>query len=183
MPTTRRTCSSTAPPATVGSPRWAIPAREGRGHGRGLDRPTTTSAAASPTRVPSWRLPLRARSILSTQLGNSYGTSSGTSFAAPYVGALAGLIRSVNPEHERPRGTSADHGLRGRRRVSEGFDNLTGWGRINAFEAVSQVGGFADGFIGRSECRAGTPANSSLIVTVVDPDLEGRRTVFGVTAA
>ena len=36
--------------------------------------------------------------ILSTQLGNSYGLSSGTSFAAPYVGALAALIRGYNPD-------------------------------------------------------------------------------------
>jgi hypothetical protein len=83
--------------------------------------------------------------IYSTQLGSGYGSSSGTSFAAPYVGALAAMIRGVNSGLSAPEvrqliiDTSEDI-------ESPGFDNLTGWGRINAFDAVSQAG-FSDGTI------------------------------------
>ena len=83
--------------------------------------------------------------ILSTQLGSTYGTSSGTSFAAPYVGALAALIRGLNPGLTAPEvrqliiDTADDV-------ASPGFDNQTGWGRINAFAALSMTA-VSDGII------------------------------------
>ena len=74
--------------------------------------------------------------ILSTQPGGTYGSSDGTSFSAPYVAALAALIRSRNPGLTAPDvrqliiGTAEDV-------YTPGFDERTGWGRINAFAAVS----------------------------------------------
>ena len=76
--------------------------------------------------------------ILSTQNGNSYASSSGTSFAAPYVAALAGLILSVAPGLPN---TAVRQVLQETCDDIEdpGFDNETGWGRINAFEALNSV--------------------------------------------
>ncbi len=107
--------------------------------------------------------------IWSTQLNNTYGTSSGTSFAAPYVGALAALIRGVNPSLTAPQvrqliiDTADDVG-------APGFDVGTGWGRIDAFEAVSEAG-TSDGTI---DLDAGTySCSSTLTVSVTDFDLAG----------
>ena len=112
--------------------------------------------------------------ILSTQLNNSYGTSSGTSFAAPYVAALAGLIRGLNPGSTAPEvrqllmDTADDIG-------PVGFDNLTGWGRINAFQAVS-LAGLSDGFI---EIDADLySCDATLTATVTDFDLGSTSTVL-----
>jgi subtilisin family serine protease len=74
--------------------------------------------------------------ILSTQMNDSYGISSGTSFAAPHVAAAAALMLSRNPQLTAPDIRqllieSADD-------VSvPGFDYGTGHGRINAHRAVT----------------------------------------------
>jgi subtilisin family serine protease len=118
---------------------------------------------------PEVELAAPGSSILSTQLNHNYGTSSGTSFAAPYVAALAALVRSVNPGLPAPEvrqlmiDTAEDI-------ESPGFDNLTGWGRINAFEAVSQAG-FSDGTIELDAAIYGCAG--TLSVTVTDFDLAG----------
>lgn len=76
--------------------------------------------------------------ILSTQNGNTYASSSGTSFAAPYAAALAGLILSVAPGlpntavRQLMKDTCDDI-------EDPGFDNQTGFGRINAAEALAAV--------------------------------------------
>jgi hypothetical protein len=111
--------------------------------------------------------------IWSTQLNHTYGSSSGTSFAAPYVGALAALIRGVNPGMSAPDvrqliiDTAEDV-------ESPGHDNLTGWGRINAYEAVSGAG-FSDGTI---DLNAEVyPCSDVARVTTMDFDLTGQGTV------
>jgi len=78
--------------------------------------------------------------ILTTTLGGGYQTTSGTSFAAPYTAALAGLIWSQAPclTNEEVRQLIIDtaddvH--------TAGFDNLTGWGRINAGSALAELTG------------------------------------------
>ncbi|MBM3986318.1 MAG: hypothetical protein FJ296_11655, partial [Planctomycetes bacterium] len=84
--------------------------------------------------------------IYMTTTGNSYASNSGTSFAAPHVGALAGLLFSANPAltNEQVRqilkDTADDLG-------AAGFDTQTGWGRINAAAAVAAAGGGALGSV------------------------------------
>jgi len=94
-------------------------------------------------------------SVLSTNLGGGYTTSSGTSFAAPHVAALAGLLFSedntVTASAVRSiiRATADD--------VSTvGFDTGTGDGRINAHEALLALTG--GGIAGQAlSYGAGTP--------------------------
>ena len=79
-------------------------------------------------------------SIYSTQAGESYQYLSGTSAAAPHVAGVAALMMSVNsmltPEEigSAINQTATD--------VSQtGFDPTTGWGIVNAFDAVEEVSG------------------------------------------
>jgi hypothetical protein len=77
--------------------------------------------------------------ILMLDLGNGYLTSDGTSFAAPLVAALAGLVFAANPAltaadvRQILRDTADDVG-------PPGFDNGTGFGRINAVAAITAAG-------------------------------------------
>jgi subtilase family protein len=76
--------------------------------------------------------------VRSTTLGGGYTNSSGTSFAAPHVAALAGLMLSVLPGLE-PDEIKAVLRLTADDVDAPGFDPNTGWGRINAFGAVRYV--------------------------------------------
>jgi subtilisin family serine protease len=111
--------------------------------------------------------------ILSTQLGNTYAPDDGTSFAAPAVGGLAGLIRSRNPSMSAPAvrqliiDTAEDI-------ESPGFDNQTGHGRVNAYEAVLRAA-TSDGAITLGE--AAYACQSTLELTVSDIDLAGNGSV------
>jgi subtilisin family serine protease len=82
-------------------------------------------------------------SIASTYPGSQYASLSGTSMASPHVAALAGLIRSVNPElsnvevMEIMQKSAIDLG-------QEGKDNYFGYGEIDvekALQAASSFGG------------------------------------------
>lgn len=80
--------------------------------------------------------------VLSTDLGSGYQTNSGTSFSAPHVAALAGLLFSEDPAATASgvraliRSTADDVG-------PAGFDTGTGDGRINARNALlALTGGF-----------------------------------------
>ena len=112
-------------------------------------------------------------SVLSTQPGDTYGLSDGTSFAAPYVAALAGLIRSRNPGLPAPDvrqliiDTAEDV-------YTPGFDERTGWGRINAFDAVSGAAS-SDGRITLS--ASAYPCDAVVGVTVSDIDIAGAGTI------
>jgi len=79
--------------------------------------------------------------ILMLDLNNGYTTQDGTSFAAPHVAALAGLLFAANPNL-----TNADVRQIMKDTADDvstpGFDNGTGFGRINAATALSvAVGG------------------------------------------
>lgn len=111
--------------------------------------------------------------ILSTGIGDTYSTSDGTSFAAPYVGALAALIRSRNPGLPATEvrqliiDTAEDI-------YTPGFDERTGWGRINAFEAVSGAAN-SDGTL---SLDAPAYACEDLVgLTVSDIDIAGAGTI------
>ena len=96
-----------------------------------------TSWAGSLSGPENW-VAAPAVDIRSTTTGNSYTTSSGTSFASPQVAGLAGLLLSavagLTPAEIASilRDTADDIG-------PAGFDNESGWGRINAHAAVQHV--------------------------------------------
>lgn len=76
--------------------------------------------------------------VLTTAMSGGYQETSGTSFAAPYTAGLAALIWSQAPclTNTEVRQLIIDttddvH--------SAGFDNLTGWGRINAGAALAEL--------------------------------------------
>ncbi len=74
-------------------------------------------------------------SVFSTTLGGGYGSGSGTSFAAPHVAGVVGLMISAGVTSPadiaaRLAATATDMG-------ASGFDNLTGWGRVDAARAVA----------------------------------------------
>ncbi len=78
--------------------------------------------------------------VLTTSLSGGYQTTSGTSFAAPYTAALAALIWSeapclTNAEVRQLIIDTADDVH------TPGFDNRTGWGRINAGNALAALSG------------------------------------------
>lgn len=78
--------------------------------------------------------------IASTYPDNQYAALSGTSMASPHVSALAGLIRSLNPEltntevMELMRGSTVDLG-------DPGYDPYFGWGQIDIYRALQAAGG------------------------------------------
>ncbi|MEP5610624.1 MAG: S8 family serine peptidase [Cyclobacteriaceae bacterium] len=80
-------------------------------------------------------------SIYSTVNDNGYGSQSGTSFASPMVAAVAALVKAEFPElnalqiMERVRVSSDDIYNIGTNSL---FDGKLGYGRLNAFNAVSQ---------------------------------------------
>jgi subtilisin family serine protease len=77
-------------------------------------------------------------SIYSTCLGNSYCYKSGTSMAAPHVAGLAALIYAQSPDlspgqvAQLLRETAQDMD-------TSGWDPYTGWGRIDAYRALSKT--------------------------------------------
>jgi subtilisin family serine protease len=76
--------------------------------------------------------------IYSTSLSGGYNYGSGTSFAAPYVSAIAGLIKSLKADltpakfNDLIKTTSTDLG-------ASGFDNYYGYGLINAEAMVNNL--------------------------------------------
>ena len=79
-------------------------------------------------------------SILSTQLGDTYDYSSGTSFASPHVAGTAALMFSLNPAATNQEvrdcitSTADDKGVAGR-------DDYYGFGRLNAPAALGCIAG------------------------------------------
>ncbi len=77
-------------------------------------------------------------SILTTMKGGGYGYWNGTSFSAPITAGVAALCLAVNPALTNTalvsilRQTADDLG-------DPGYDTSFGWGRLNAYNAVSAV--------------------------------------------
>ena len=108
--------------------------------------------------------------IISTAVGGNYNEVSGTSFSAPIVSAIAGLILSTHPEFdpEQVRNilkTSSDDIL------NPGWDNYSGAGRVSAVNAVNIPDGGVLRFI-HPEPNTSTALNRlDIIVTAIHPDI------------
>jgi len=77
--------------------------------------------------------------ILTTMNGGGYGYLNGTSFSAPIAAGVAALCLAINPTLTNAElvailEQSADD------LGTPGFDNYFGWGRVNAFKAVTAAG-------------------------------------------
>lgn len=122
---------------------------------------------------------------------NSYGyyggapsTSSGTSFAAPHVAGAVALVRSLRPDlsqaaiYELVRRTADDVG-------QPGFDNYTGWGRLNAGRAVSEALTGLDLGLASEPAALAVGGQATLRLTITAPDGNaaglGARMAFSAT--
>jgi len=77
-------------------------------------------------------------SILSTLIGDGYGTNSGTSMAAPNAAGVAALIWSANPTWTRDQvGAQLYFTADNIDAQNPGFEGLLGGGRVNAYNAVT----------------------------------------------
>lgn len=82
-----------------------------------------------------------ADQITTTTSGGLYGFGTGTSFSAPIVAGVAALIISINPNltgqqiQTALKNSADDLG-------TVGWDANYGWGRVNAFKALTLVGGY-----------------------------------------
>lgn len=79
-------------------------------------------------------------SIASTYPDSQYAALSGTSMASPHVAALAGLVRSLNPDlsnkevMELLTENAADLG-------TPGYDNYFGWGQVDIYKTLQAASG------------------------------------------
>lgn len=101
--------------------------------------------------------------IRSSLPGGVYGLSNGTSMATPHVSGIVALLRSVSPTLSITRATS----ILTRTAVPLGDEipnNDSGWGRVDAFAAVSSVvrPGFISGSVRRSD--DGSPIAGATVV-------------------
>lgn len=90
----------------------------------------------SSARGPEIILTAPGKDIITTNLMNRYVVASGTSFAAPLVAGIAGLVASASPEEP-----NRDDLLLALTRSAEdlgepGRDDLYGWGRVDAHQAI-----------------------------------------------
>lgn len=81
--------------------------------------------------------------IMHASKSGGYSSGTGTSYAAPVVAAIAGLVRYVNPELSQSEvknilyTTTTDL-------YATGYDIYTGWGNVNAYAAVTAAAGKPD---------------------------------------
>ncbi len=105
--------------------------------------------------------------VFSTDLNDNYTSSSGTSFSAPLVAGAAGLILSVLP------GATPDDIADILKLTADdvdvpGFDNRTGWGRLNAHGAVALAQA--------SDCNGNGLYDAAEIAAGDEQDLDGNGT-------
>ncbi len=123
--------------------------------------------------------------ILSTELGGTVGTwgglNNGTSYAAPFVSGLVGLVLDVNPQ------ISPEQVLNLLRQTADdlypaGWDSLTTHGRINARLALENAA-FNSGVIARilsPETDAGFHSSFEVIGTAAGPAMDSWELLWGI---
>ncbi len=96
--------------------------------------------AGSSSIGPTVEVTAPGEDIYTTSIGNAYTTTSGTSFAAPHLAGVAGLILAANPSltNVQVRQILIDSAVD---MDAPGFDNNTGFGRIDATAAVGLATG------------------------------------------
>jgi subtilisin family serine protease len=87
---------------------------------------------------PQIELAAPGSSIYSTCLGNEYCYRSGTSMATPHVAGLAALLRAQHPTDTASQVIQRLHAS-AKDIASPGWDEYTGWGRIDAQRALSPI--------------------------------------------
>ena len=121
----------------------------------------STDALASFSNYGSWiDLAAPGVSVLTTSTGGSYAYWSGTSFSAPIVAGVAGLVLGAKPSLSAASLVSLleqnadDLG-------STGFDNSYGYGRVNAYRAVVAAQGTIS--VPAPTVSISSPANGSTV--------------------
>ena len=106
-------------------------------HAVAVSATDSTDALATYSNYGSWiALSAPGSNIFTTTVGGGYGYWYGTSFASPIATGVAALALAVNPTLTAPalvtllEQNSDDLG-------AAGFDSYFGWGRVNAFKAVT----------------------------------------------
>jgi thermitase len=138
----------------------------------------TVSATDSNDALASWSntgnnidLAAPGVSIRTTNRGSGYGTWSGTSFSAPIVAGTAALVISANPALSGAAvqdllEQSADD------RGADGWDAQFGWGRVNAWRAVTLALGAGGGDSEPPTASFGSPANGETVSGTVVVQVE-----------
>lgn len=107
----------------------------------------------------------------SGDVSEGFGTFSGTSTAAPMVAATVGLLFSqrgaCSPQQVRGILTSSADDI-----SSEGWDHLTGAGRLNIQQALEQVGGSNVQILNQPATTIVSPNSAVVMATVLDPQFQ-----------
>ncbi len=137
-------------------------------------------------------------SIFALDLGNSYGTTSGTSFSAPLVSGVIALMLSSNPALTGAEVRQALHDTADKvggydynwNAGMPGHSREMGYGRVNAAAAVAAAGGGGGGIpcadVDRFQARCVQRGQGNLMqmrVVFTDNSHDGETVVFGVDGA
>jgi thermitase len=79
--------------------------------------------------------------LLSTNANSGYQNTGGTSIASPHVAALAGLLFSANPNLTNQQVVDIITSTTDDLTTISGWDEYTGWGKINAAKAIAKAMG------------------------------------------
>lgn len=116
--------------------------------------------------------------LISTAVDGKYNRVSGTSFSAPIVSAIAGLILSINPEYgpERVRNIlkSSSEDIH-----YEGWDNYSGAGRVSALNAVSVPDGGILRLIQPVPNSSTAENEVKIVATALHPDIKNILLEYG----